>query len=235
MSNYSKTTNFTVKDTLATGNSSKIVKGAELDVEFNAIQTAINTKVDQVSVASTKFLAGDGSGGIADSGVSISDVVLSSSNSVNSTGMVTMWTTGTAPSGWLLCDGSAVSRSTYSSLFAVVGTTYGSGDGSTTFNVPDFTGRVAIAAGTGNASDATAHALGDTGGTETHTLTESEMPAHTHSNSVASYADGSGVGTWPGGNSPFYGTHTWNTESTGGDTAHNNLQPYTVINFIIKT
>lgn len=54
-----------------------------------------------------------------------------------------------APTGWLLEDGSAVSRTTYATLFAVIGTTYGAGDGSTTFNVPDSRGRAAIGAGTG--------------------------------------------------------------------------------------
>lgn len=78
-----------------------------------------------------------------------------------------------APEGYLLCDGSAVSRTTYATLFEVIGTTYGAGDGSTTFNVPDLTGRVVIGvSGT--------HALASTGGSETVTLTTSELPAHSH-------------------------------------------------------
>lgn len=79
----------------------------------------------------------------------------------------------TAPEGYLLCDGSAVSRADYATLFGVIGTTYGAGDGSTTFNVPDLSGRVVIGvSGT--------HALASTGGSETVTLSESELPAHTH-------------------------------------------------------
>jgi len=63
------------------------------------------------------------------------------------TGSMTMWSTGTAPTGWLLCDGAAVSRTTYADLFAVISTTYGVGNGSTTFNVPNLENRVPIGAG----------------------------------------------------------------------------------------
>lgn len=88
----------------------------------------------------------------------------------------------TLPTGYLECDGSAVSRTDYAALFAALGTTWGAGDGSTTFNLPDFRGRTTIGSGTGTASDATAHALGSTGGAETHTLTgaESGTSAHGH-------------------------------------------------------
>lgn len=88
-------------------------------------------------------------------------------------GIVEVFAGSTVPAGFLLCDGSAVSRDTYAALFAVIGTTYGVGDGSTTFNLPDLSGRVVI--GTSQS-----HALGSTGGSETVTLTESELPAHTH-------------------------------------------------------
>jgi microcystin-dependent protein len=67
--------------------------------------------------------------------------------SVPPTGSMTMWSTGTAPTGWLLCDGAAVSRTTYADLFAVISTTYGTGNGSTTFNVPNLENRVPIGAG----------------------------------------------------------------------------------------
>lgn len=78
-----------------------------------------------------------------------------------------------APTGWLLCDGTAVSRTTYADLFAVVGTTYGVGDGSTTFNVPDTRDRLPMGkSGT--------KALGSTGGAATKVLTTGNLPAHTH-------------------------------------------------------
>lgn len=88
-------------------------------------------------------------------------------------GIVMPFAGSTAPEGYLLCNGSAVSRTDYATLFGVIGTTYGSGDGSTTFNVPDLSGRVVIGvSGT--------HALASTGGSETVTLSESELPAHSH-------------------------------------------------------
>lgn len=83
------------------------------------------------------------------------------------------------PSYWLICDGRAVNRLAYAELFAVIGTTYGAGDGSTTFNIPDFRGRTAIGAGTGTATDATNHELGQTSGVETVRLTDLEV-AHGH-------------------------------------------------------
>ena len=88
-------------------------------------------------------------------------------------GIVMSFAGATAPEGWLLCDGSAVSRSSYSALFAAIGTTYGAGDGSTTFNVPDLTGRVVIGV-------SGSHALGSTGGETTHTLLSTELGVHAH-------------------------------------------------------
>ena len=88
-------------------------------------------------------------------------------------GVVITYAGSTAPEGWLLCDGSAVSRDTYATLFGVIGTTYGSGDGSTTFNVPDLSGRVAI-------GPSATHLLGSTGGSETVTLQTANLPAHAH-------------------------------------------------------
>ena len=79
----------------------------------------------------------------------------------------------TAPEGYLMCDGAAVSRTTYATLFGVIGTTFGAGDGSTTFNVPDLSGRVPLGV-------SSTHLLGSTGGSETVTLTEQELPSHVH-------------------------------------------------------
>jgi microcystin-dependent protein len=89
-------------------------------------------------------------------------------------GEIKMWGVSSAPTGYLLCNGAAVSRTTYAALFAVYGTTFGSGDGATTFNVPDFRDRMPIGAGS-------TYALAATGGSATTTISSSNLPAHTHS------------------------------------------------------
>ena len=94
----------------------------------------------------------------------------------------------TVPAGYLLCDGSAVSRSDYATLFEVIGTTFGSGDGETTFNLPELSGRVPLGV-------SMSHALGSTGGSETVTLTESELPAHVHVVPQHGHADTIGATT----------------------------------------
>jgi microcystin-dependent protein len=83
-----------------------------------------------------------------------------------------------APNGFLFCDGSQISRNVYAALYAAIGTLYGPGDGSTTFNVPDLRGRTPIGAGAG--PSLTNRALGAVGGEESHTLVTAEMPYHNH-------------------------------------------------------
>jgi microcystin-dependent protein len=97
-----------------------------------------------------------------------------------------------APSGYLLCRGQTLSRTTYAALFAAIGTSYGAGDGSTTFAIPDLRGRVPAGADDiGNSNRLTSsyfgadsHNLGATGGSESHTLTTAQLASHTHSNSL---------------------------------------------------
>jgi len=153
-------------------------------------------------------------------------------------GSVVAYAGSVAPSGYLLCDGSAVSRSTYAKLFAIIGTTYGSGNGSTTFNVPDLRGRVAVGKNAGSFAS-----LGSTGGEENHTMTINEMPAHKHTTSVNSDVEPANItGYAAAGHSVFVGTDrvftTKNYDSamqtTGGGAPFNNLQPYIVLNQIIK-
>ena len=89
-------------------------------------------------------------------------------------GSIYMFAGSTAPAKFLVCDGSAVSRSTYSDLFDIVGTVYGAGDGSSTFNLPDLSGRVAVGA-------SNHRALGSTGGSESVVLQDTDLPIHSHS------------------------------------------------------
>lgn len=109
-----------------------------------------------------------GSEGLASGGVSRapgSNPSAESGSADMPPGTVTMFAGSSTPTGWMVCDGSAVSRTTYAGLFAAIGTTWGVGDGSTTFNVPDLRGRTPIGAGTG--SGLTARTLGQTLGSET--------------------------------------------------------------------
>jgi microcystin-dependent protein len=88
-----------------------------------------------------------------------------------------------APTGFLLCDGGAVSRTTYAALFGVIGTTYGTGNGTTTFTLPDLRGKFPLGSSSG-------HALGSAGGSETTTLSSTNLPAHTHGMSAVTVASG---------------------------------------------
>lgn len=95
----------------------------------------------------------------------------------NPIGEITMWATSTAPTGWLIADGSAISRSTYSALWGVLGTSYGAGDGSTTFNLPNLKGRFPVGR---DATQVEFDTLGETGGSKTSALVVANLPAHTH-------------------------------------------------------
>jgi len=163
-----------------------------------------------------------------------------------------------APTGFLLCDGSAVSRTTYSALFTAIGVVWGVGDGSTTFNVPDARGRAAIGAGTGTGLTTRTVGTQNIGG-ETQLLTTAQIPAHTHSgttgndspdhiHSFTAYAgnlgnqggltrlsDIGGASTVNTGGASARHTHGFTTDNgTGGGTSHNNMQPSIVFNKVIK-
>jgi microcystin-dependent protein len=148
------------------------------------------------------------------------------------TGAITQYAAATPPTGWLLCDGSAVSRTTYSALFAIISTTYGVGDGATTFNVPDLKGRVAAGVDDSAGRITSNNTLGASGGAEDHTLITAEIPAHTHSlDEVTSQGPGSQDSTHGSGDQYYSDA----TGSAGGGGAHNNLQPYLVLQYIVKT
>lgn len=99
-------------------------------------------------------------------------------------GVVSPFAGSSAPAGWLLCAGQNVSRTEYSGLFSVIGTSFGSGDGSTTFGVPDMRGRVVAGIDNMGGSDAgrlsISNTIGTTTGAETVTLSSSNLPTHTH-------------------------------------------------------
>jgi microcystin-dependent protein len=134
------------------------------------------------------------------------------------------------PAGFLECNGSAVSRTTYAELFAAIATTWGAGDGSTTFNLPDLRGRAPIGAGQG--SGLTNRTLGGSGGNETHMLTTSEMPAHDHDLVEVTNTTATGAASRIRSGSSGFNT---TTGSRGGGQAHNNMMPFAVVRFLIKS
>jgi len=122
--------------------------------------------------------------------------------SVIPVGVIEMFAGSTAPNGWLVCDGSTVSRKTYSDLFKVIGVTYGAGNSNDTFTLPDMRGRFAMGAGTGtglnssgsgaiSGSSQTARTVGQWLGEETHLLTTAELASHSHANTVSGGSTGS--------------------------------------------
>ncbi len=200
------------------------------------------------------------------------------------TGLIMPYAGSAAPTGFLICNGSNISRTTYSALFAIVGTTYGSGDGSTTFGLPNLLGRVVVGL---DASQTEFDTRGETGGAKTHTLATTEIPSHNHGDGTLA-TDSAGShdhALTGGGHSHSYdratisvstgnnfvrtgsslgvtgvtltntstatstvtptakmdanGAHTHDitgsTGNSGGGSAHNNLQPYMALAYIIKT
>ena len=162
------------------------------------------------------------------------------------TGLIIPWSDSTVPSGFLECDGSAVSRTTYAALFAVIGTSYGVGDGSTTFNLPDLQDRVCqhksptkaqFSTGGANTVASSGNITGQSAGNTT--LSTPQLPSHTHSMNDSSMNSG---GNNPGSGNPG------DTGSSGGGGAHGHpssanfvgdatsvLQPYLTLIYIIKT
>lgn len=150
------------------------------------------------------------------------------------TGLITPFGGPNAPDGFLLCDGAAVSRTTYADLFAVVGESYGVGDGSNTFNLPNLKGRVPVGLDTSQSEFDT---LGKSGGENEHVLTIAEMPVHSHppigGSSFIVYNNSLPSGQGTGNGAKWEGRGT--TGDRGGGEAHNNLQPYNTVQYVIKT
>lgn len=143
-------------------------------------------------------------------------------------GVIVPYASSTPPDGWLLADGSEYATSSYPRLFAVIGYTYG-GSGAT-FRVPDLRGRNII--GYGSATT-TYDEMGETGGEDQHTLTIDELPPHTHS--ISTGQDGSdATGPYLQGKSGSSITGNVNTGSVGGGQPFNVMDPFIVLNYIIK-
>lgn len=182
-----------------------------------------NAKVDAAAaIAVTKLAAGSDGQLLKTVGSTPTWSTVSSVDPIP-TGTIMPYSASAAPAGYLLCDGAAVSRTTYSTLFALIGTDFGVGDGSSTFNVPNLKGKVPVGIDSGQTEFDT---RGETGGAKTHTLTSSQMPAHDHSTgSFAISNEGThthGAGTYAVGNESGH-THQLNFDyktslSAGGGT-----------------
>jgi microcystin-dependent protein len=209
------------------------------------------------------------------------------SSAATPAGVVQQYAGATAPTGYILCQGQAVSRTTYATLFAVVSTTYGAGDGSTTFNVPNLQGKIPVGL---NSADLSFDVRGETGGEKTHAIATAELPSHNHTftgtahthtvdptsfttasggththtyndyyhgTTLSDNADDRGVASSTGADherttltTGTNGAHTHAIDvpsttsssttatgtisNTGSSTAMNVLQPYIVLNYIIK-
>jgi len=248
MSNYNKATNFAVKDTLTSGDPDKVVSGAEIDNEFNALASAVTSKTDKVAAATTDNLAAlDANGNLKDSSFP--------GNATVPSGGIIMWSglISAIPTGWALCDG--------------------------TNTTPDLRDRFIVGAGS-------TYSRNDTGGANSVTLTENQIPSHNHSMNSAgghshiisietteltgeliahpgdrSFVDGVGgvfsarnfntrVAQGQDGSGPndidFDATHshsasadtvsdhTHTINNTGGDGSHENRPPYFALAFIMK-
>lgn len=165
------------------------------------------------------------------------------------TGTVVDYVGTSIPNSTLRCDGTAVSRTTYAALFAAIGTNWGVGDGSTTFNLPDLLGRATIGDGTG--SGLTARTMADSGGEETHVLLAAELAPHKHFTVAAAHSnsglsnstqvaedDATSTNTYA-----LKGSNSGASEGLSGDgsgspsnlssTGHNNMQPFKVVKKVI--
>ncbi len=135
----------------------------------------------------------------------------------------------TAPIGWLICDGQEISRATYADLFAAINVYYGAGNFSTTFNVPDTRGRSLVGVNVSGLPNGlngsyTTRNKANTGGAEAHTITHAELPSTVHEpTTTVNTVGGEGSTGWQG------------IAQSGAGDSHENMQPFVVVNYIIKT
>jgi microcystin-dependent protein len=225
------------------------VKALNLQNLSTALSGALNANKLQVINGNIWFTNAGGVPVQITNGNSIVSSVVVPASPLMPSGTVLDFAGATAPVGFLLCDGAAVSRSTYSDLFAAIGTIWGVGDGTTTFNLPNFNGRATIGSGTyTDLVDSTVtRSIAQTLGAASHILTVPQMPSHNHTQNPHEHYMSQGTinqnngGPYDDPGYIFTGTDTATTavtatnNSTGGGLSHNNMQPSVVVLKMIKT
>ncbi len=260
MTQYVKSTSFASKDALPAGNPLKIVKGTEIDTEFNNIAVAVATKADLLNPVFTG-IATAATAATGTSTTQLATTAFATAAISPFTGSMLMWPTATPPAGFLLCNGQTASRATYAALFAIVGTLFGAGDGSTTFTLPNYTNRMPIGAGSLYVANSLGGSKDATLPSHNHTGTTDAAGGATGSVSGGNPGDfgfvigGSGVLSAAGGGQPNRPqgaagsngalptlnlnipnhAHSFITNAAGSSATNANLPPYLGIFFIIKT
>lgn len=195
-----------------------------------------------IPVPGTVVAAGSQVGPSGDTGLT------GTGGSAEEVGSIKAWPAAAAPASWMLCDGSALSRTLYPGLFAVLGTSWGAGDGSTTFNLPDMRGRFVLGAGLG--AGLANRVLAALGGEEAHALNANENASHTHSATQPAHSHGVNIpqagaatgaslfanysGGTAGGITSGTATPAITVGTSGAGLAHENMPPFLVITYIIK-
>jgi microcystin-dependent protein len=217
MANYTKATNFLAKDSLASGDPGKIIKGSEFDVEFNALQTAVNSKANSISPALTGTpTAPTASAATNTTQIATTEFVTTAITAGGApSGLIALWSgsIATIPAGWLLCNG--------------------------TSGTPDLRNRFVVGAGSTYAVAATGGSADAIVVSHTHSVTDS---GHTHTVSVNNQNGQNGTVSG-GGSLPAVGTQTLTTASsvtgisintTGSSGTNANLPPYYALAYIMK-
>lgn len=209
---------------------------------FDKANTAASIGSAAFDKANTANVVGSGAFDKANSANVVAVSAFNAANTGTPAGVIMPYAGSSEPSGWLFCSGNAVSRTTYSGLFSAIGTTYGPGDNSTTFNLPDLRGRVIAGrddmggtaalrvtnSGSNANSGIAGTTLGANGGTQTHILTTAQLPTFNIRSTTAA------VNPAFGDNTPLPVADDINA-TVGENYPHLNMQPTIILNYIIKT
>jgi len=210
MSNYNLQVTWSGKDALSDSDPDKVISGSDFNTEFTAVKTAVNSKANLNGSASETFSAVTAAAGTSTTQVATTAFVETATSSTNIADQV-------YPIGAIFTTVTAYANSA-AVVTAIGGTTWTAFGG----------GKVLVGL---DSSDSDFDTVEETGGSKTHTLSTSEMPAHTHTYDQASSPSGKSGG----GDSVYEAVSTGSTGSTGGGSAHNNVQPYIVVYFWKRT